>query len=305
MSDAMTAMLDHGIFAAALTPIGRDLAPDHAAFLEHCRWLLANGCDGLGILGTTGEANSLSLDQRLALIETATANLPPHRLLPGTGACAVADVVRLSRACLSGGAFSVLVLPPFYYKPITDDGVFTFFAQAIETIADDRLRLYLYNFPRMTTYAFSPEVIERLMKRFGPIIAGIKDSAGDWESMRSMQRRFPTLRVFAGTEVHLLALLREGGAGCISATANVTSALCQKLLAAWRAKDAGADALQARLTELRQALQAYPAIPALKRLTERRTGNSAWRAVLPPFQAMSDEVFAPLAADLKRLGAGE
>ena len=147
--------LPRGIFAAALTPLDPSFAPDHDAFIRHATGLLENGCDGLAVLGSTGEANSLSLDQRLALIETAAGRLPKDRLLIGTGACAVADAIALTRASLAAGVANVLVLPPFYYRPVTDDGVFAYFARLIDAAGTDRLRVFLYNFPQLTGFAFS------------------------------------------------------------------------------------------------------------------------------------------------------
>ena len=135
-----TTSLPRGVFAAALTPLDPSLAPDHDAFIRHASGLLDSGCDGLAVLGSTGEANSLSLDHRLALIETAAGRLPPDRLLIGTGACAVADAITLTRASLDAGVANVLVLPPFYYWPVTDDGVFAYFARLIDAIGTDRLR---------------------------------------------------------------------------------------------------------------------------------------------------------------------
>jgi len=286
----MVDRLISGVLAAALTPLTDDLAPDREAFLEHCRRLLAEGCDALAILGTTGEANSLPVDERAAVIGWVSERLPRERLLVGTGSCAVADAIRLTRACLAGGVRCVLVLPPFYYKPLTDDGAYGFFARLIDRVGDDRLRLYLYNFPSLTGYAVGAELVRRLIDRYGPVVAGMKDSSGDWPSMRDMQRRFPGLDLFAGSETFLLPLLNEGGAGCISATANVTAPLCQAVYSAWRAGDwAAAEAAQTRATAARRCIEAFPVIPALKSLLEQRTGKPLWRNVLPPFQPLDAE----------------
>ena len=281
--------LPRGVFAAVLTPLDAALAPDHEAFLRHASALLDGGCDGLAVLGSTGEANSLSLDQRLALIETAATQLPAGRLLIGTGSCAVAEAVALTRASLAAGVANVLVLPPFYYRPVTDDGVFAYFERLIEQAADDRLRVFLYNFPQLTGFAFTAALIRRLRDRFGPVIAGMKDSSGDWESMRGFCTVVPDFAVYAGTERFLLDILDQGGAGCITATANLTAGHCQAVFQAWLAGDrARAETAQARLTEIRLAMQRHPLVPLQKALMARRTGDPSWRRLLPPFAPLAE-----------------
>ena len=282
--------LPRGVFAAVLTPLGPDLAPDHDAFIGHAQALLEGGCDGLGVLGSTGEANSMPLTHRRALLETAAGGLPANRLLMGTGACALADAIEMTRASVAAGVFHVLVLPPFYYKPASDDGVYAFFAGLIDAVADERLRVYLYNFPQLTGFAFGAGLIGRLYERYGPVIAGAKDSSGDWESMKALCTVVPGFSVYAGTERYLLDILDHGGAGCITATANLTAAGCQAVFRSWQDGDrAGAERHQARLTEVRLAMQRYPLVPLQKALMQRRAGNSAWERVLPPFVALDDE----------------
>ncbi len=282
--------LPRGVFAAALTPLGPDLAPDHDAFIAHGRALLEGGCDGLAVLGSTGEANSLPLAQRRALLETAAGRLPANRLLMGTGACALADAIEMTRASVAAGVFNVLVLPPFYYKPASDDGVFAFFAHLIDATADDRLRVFLYNFPQLTGFTFGAELISRLYDRFGPIIAGAKDSSGDWESMRALCTVVPGFSAYAGTERFLLDILEHGGAGCITATANLTAGACQQVYQAWRNGDrADAEKHQARLSETRLALQRHPLVPLQKAVLQQRTGDTVWTRMLPPFVALENE----------------
>lgn len=281
--------LPKGVFAAALTPLDQDLAPDHDAFVRHGKALLAGGCDGLGVLGSTGEANSLPLAQRRALLESAANELPRERLLMGTGACALADTVEMTRASVAAGIFNVLVLPPFYYKPVSEDGVFAFFSQLIDSVADERLRVFLYNFPQLTGFAFTTRLIERLYDRHGAIIAGAKDSSGDWQSMRSLCGCVPGFAAYAGTEKFLLDILDEGGAGCITATANLTAAACQSVFRSWQDGDrAAAEGHQARLTEVRMAMQQHPLVPLQKGLMQRRTGDGTWARMLPPFVPLDD-----------------
>src|SRR3954468_10930849 len=259
-----------GVYAAALTPLRDDLAIDRRAFAEHCRRLLGEGCDGLAIFGTTGEANSFSVAERVRAWEALVADgVPAASLLPGTGACALTDAVTLTREALAVGAPGVLALPPFYYKGVSDDGLFGFFAELIERIGDDRLRLFLYHIPPQAVVGFSFALIGRLLEAYPGIIAGTKDSSGDAARVEALCREFPALRVFAGTEALLLDTLGWGGAGCISATVNVTAALSAEVL-----RDRSEEA-QARLTARRRHLERFPAIPALKAIMRARTGDDA------------------------------
>lgn len=269
----------HGIIAAVLTPLGTDLAPDFAAFIAYGRQLLEAGCHCLGMLGTTGEANSIHIRDRLHLIVAAAEALPTDRLLIGTGSSSLAEAVELTRCAAVNGAKAVLVLPPYYYAPVTDAGVQAYYDRLIDSVADADLRIYLYNFPKLTGYRFSPALIETLMARHGPVIAGLKDSSGDFASMTQYAAIDPGFRVFAGTERYLLDILDVGGAGCISATLNVTAALARKVWDGRAAPDARL--LQASLTALRAAVEPYPLVPALKTLAAR-SGDAVWGNLLPP-----------------------
>lgn len=286
MKDAFSGSLG-GVFAAALTPLTSSLEPDREPYIAHAQWLLDHGCDGVAILGSTGEANSLTLDQRLDVIGFVGDDLPAEKLLVGTGACSVADAITLTGAAVARGMNNVLVLPPFYYQPVSDAGVFNYYEALIGEIDDPNLRIYLYNFPKMTGFSFSNDLVSRLRDTFGAVIAGIKDSSGDWQHMRDMARSQPGFNVFAGTEAFLLDILREGGVGCVSATANVTCAMSQEVYQAWRsgADAATADALQAHLTATRKALESQPAVPALKALLarENQPASARWQYLLPPF----------------------
>jgi 4-hydroxy-tetrahydrodipicolinate synthase len=266
------------------------LKPDHKAFAAHCHRLLAAGCHGLSVFGTTGEANSLSVDERLAALEALVeSRVPVKRLLPGTGSCALTDTVRLSRAALEAGASGVLVLPPFYYKGVGDDGLFRFFAEVVERVGDDRLRLYLYHIPQMTGVDLGMPLISRLIDAYPGVIIGTKDSSGDSERITTLCREFPDFSVLAGTETLLLETLRGGGEGCISATVNVTSRLARRVNDAHASgKDEEAEALQERLTQVRSSIEAYPVIPALKRLMTDLTGDELWLNIRPPLSGLDE-----------------
>lgn len=288
-----------GVFAAALTPMDRELNVDQGVFTAGCRRLLDAGCHGLGVFGTTGEANSLSVEERLSALDALVeGGIPGEKLLPGTGACALTDAVRLSRAALEAGAAGVLVLPPFFYKGVSDDGVFRFFAELIERVGDERLRVYLYNFPQMTGLSFSLPLIERLLESYPGVVVGTKDSSGDLERIRGTCREFPEFSVFAGTEQYLLDTLRHGGAGCISATVNVTSRLSRRVYDAYEEGREDAESLQQSLTELRSEIEAFPMIPALKTLMYQSTREKSWHNLRPPLCELDDEQTRDLSSRL-------
>jgi len=289
-----------GIFAASLTPQHDDLRIDHDALAAHGHWLLDNGCDGLALFGTTGEATAFSVAERLEALEAVLdAGLPAHRLLVGTGCCAVPDTVTLTRHAVQHGAGGVLLLPPFYYKDVSDDGVFAALDQVIQRVGEAALRVYLYHIPRMTAVPFSHALVERLLTAYPEIVVGMKDSSGDGEHLRRMIEAFPGLSVFSGTERHLLGALQAGGAGCITATMNVTCPLAGQIFAHWRHDDVRP--LQFQMGMLRETIESYPVIPALKRIMATWTGQSGWLNLRPPLMPLDDAAAATLLAALQRL----
>ncbi len=289
-----------GVFAAALTPLGDDLSPDIGATLGHYRWLLQEGCDGIVCLGTTGEANSFSLDERLALLDGLGATELPAKLVVGTGCCAVADTVRLSKKALEIGAAGVLVLPPFYYKGVSDDGLYGAYAETIERIGDPALKLYIYHFPKMTALDMSLELIGRLIAAYPDTVVGLKNSSGDWDNIAAMIAAFPGFDVFAGSEEFLLPSLALGGPGCMSATVNLLAPQSAELYAKWQ--DAGAEVLQERLTALRTTISRSAPIPAMKALMARHSGHANWVRVRPPLVALEAAQTERLAAELSAQG---
>jgi len=292
-----------GVLAPVVTPFGSDLAPDGARFAAHCRWLLDQGVSGLAVFGTTSEANSLSVDERIELFEQLrTAGIPTARLMPGTGCCALTDSVRLTRHVVGAGAAGVLVLPPFYYKGISEEGLFRSFAETIERVGDARLRVYLYHIPQVSQVPFTIPLIERLLTIYPGAIAGIKDSSGDPAHLRALLDAFAGsgFAVFPGSESLLLEGLRHGGAGCITATGNVNPGPIARLCAHWR--EEGADALQAGLDAVRKAIQAFPMIPAVKATLAHHTGDAAWSRVRPPLVELDEARKTQLAAQLQALG---
>jgi 4-hydroxy-tetrahydrodipicolinate synthase len=276
-----------GVLVPALTPFKADGSVDEAAFLSFCRWLLEQGANGLAVFGTTSEANSLSLAERMSLLELLVdSKIPAKTLMPGTGACSIPEAVQLTKAAISAGAGGVLVLPPFYYKNVSEDGVFAYYAEVIERVGERALRLYLYHIPQMSGVAVTPAIISRLMSAYGPVIAGLKDSSGSWENTERLLHEFPGLAIFPASERFLLAGLAKGAAGCISATANFQVQRIRRLI------DAPNGDGRARLDEesgrVRAIFEKYPLIPALKAMAAHRFGRDSWRIVRPPLRELTD-----------------
>lgn len=291
-----------GIFSPVLTPFNADYSPDAGRFVRHCRWLLEQDV-GLAIFGTNSEANSMSLAEKRRLLDALLeAGLPPARMMPGTGACALPDAIELTKRAVQAGCGGVLMLPPFYYKGVSDEGLYRAFATVIDAVADERLRVYLYHIPPVSGVPITLTLIERLLKAFPKTIAGVKDSSGDWKNTSAMLERFQPqgFDVFAGSENFLLANMRGGGAGCITATGNVNPGAIVQLYRTWR--EADADAQQKKLDEQRAAFAQFPMIPAMKAAIAWKTGRGDWVHVRPPLVDLDLEQQRALQAALDRVG---
>jgi len=293
-----------GVHCAAVTPLNADLSPDLGRFVAHCRRLLDAGCHGVALLGTTGEANSFSLAERRAILEAAVAGgVDPARLMPGTGLCALADTVELTRHALSLGVTKVVMLPPFYYKGVSEDGLFAAYAHVIEAVADDRLEVVLYHIPQVSGVPIGHGLIARLIAAFPGIVVGIKDSAGDLGNMAAIAAAHPGFSVLAGADPLLLPLLGLGGAGCITATSNLVADSLRTVYdhhadpaAAGRVATA-----QARIEAWRNLSNSYVQIPAIKAMVAATTGEDAFVRVRPPLVALAAAARADLAAKLETL----
>lgn len=271
-----------GVFSPVLTPFSADLRPDPDRFVKHCRWLLDQDV-GLAIFGTNSESASLSLRERIDLLgHLVESGIPPDRLMPGTASCSVVESIEMTKAAVAAGCAGVLMLPPFYYKGVSDEGLYRSFATIIDAVADARLKIYLYHIPPVTQVPISPALIERLLKNYPGTIAGVKDSSGDLDGMLTMIRAFSGqgFSVFAGSEALLLANLRAGGAGCITATGNVNPTAIMRLYREWLQPDA--DQQQAALIESRGAFAQFPMIPGMKAAIAWKSGRRDWLHVRPP-----------------------
>lgn len=273
-----------GIIAAVPTAINADGVPQKAPFIEHCKWALENGCDGLNVLGSTGEANSISLQNRKMVMEWAASEIDHSKLMVGTATPSIDETIALTKHADDLGYQVALVLPPYYYKPLSDDGLIAWFTALHDALGARQIAVYFYNFPQMTGVKISPAAIRHLHDTWPTRFAGIKDSSGDLEYCRALSKAMPKLRVFPSSETSLGEAAQSGFAGCISATANITSTWCAKV---WETKDKpDAEALQ-KLSDTRVAVTANPLIPAIKYLVSRRTGDAGWMHVVPPFQQLN------------------
>jgi 4-hydroxy-tetrahydrodipicolinate synthase len=290
-----------GVLVPVLTPFTASGEPDSARFIAFCRWLLDEGADGLAIFGTTSEANSMSAGERMELLDRLVASgIPPGKLMPGAGACSMTEAATLIRHAVGHGVGGVLLLPPFYYKGMDDDGLFAFFAGVIDRVGSSALRIFLYHIPPQTVLGLSLDLVGRLIRAYPETVVGLKDSSGDWNNTAALIERFPGFAVFPGSEVFLLDGLRKGGVGCITATGNVNVPGIRKVYENWRTPQA--DSLQAEITNLRKTIQAYPMVPALKRIVAHFHHDPEWAAVRPPMTALSEAQSKALIGDLTKLG---
>lgn len=291
----------YGVLVPVLTPFTASGDPDPGRFVAFCLWLLDQGAGGLAIFGTTSEANSMSAAERMALLDRLVdAGIPAQKLMPGTGACSMTEAATLVRHAVGHGCGGVLMLPPFYYKPVSDDGIFAFISGVIDKVASPALRVFLYHIPPVAQVGYSLDLVGRLIAAYPQTVVGLKDSSGDWTNTAALLERFPGFAVFPGSEVFLLDALRKGGAGCITASGNVNMPGIRKLYDNWQGSQAGA--LQAEITTLRKALQAYPMVPALKRIVAHFHDDPDWAAVRPPMLPLDPAQSSALIADLAKLG---
>ncbi|PUA18690.1 dihydrodipicolinate synthase family protein [Glaciimonas sp. PCH181] len=286
-----------GVMPAVTTPFTRDGNVDHALLIERCAWLLSNGCDGINLLGTTGEGTSLSVRQRLAVMQAISASgLPLSRLMISTGASALEDAQVLTAQGVELGFAGVLLLPPFYFKGISEDGIVSFIEAVLNKVDVDQCRLYLYHMPAYTGVPYTPTIALRLKEKYGDVIAGLKDSTGDLSVSSAFVAAVPDFDVFPSSESSLGLAKERGYAGCISATVNVTAPLAGKY---WNSNNDAVAALEAA-AEIRLALQSLPLLPAVKWAVARTTSQSSWLHALPPIGALSASEIALIAPVLEK-----
>jgi len=314
-----------GVLAPVVTPFKSDLSPDSQRFIGHCRWLLSLNC-GLAVFGTNSEANSLSMEERAMLLdELVAAGVDPSRMMPGTGCCSIMETVKLTARAVEHGCAGVLMLPPFYYKDVSEEGLYRYFSEVVQRVGDARLKIYLYHIPPVAVVGITTALVERLLAAYPNAIAGMKDSSGDWNNTRMFLDSFAVrdrhgdsatgravsgFDVFVGSESFLLANMRNGGVGTISATANVNPAAIHKLYVAcaeqskFENRESKLEDLQAMLNVVRAVFsnRKFPSmIAALKQAIAIYTDDPVWARVRPPLVELTPEQAKTLAAELKAI----
>jgi 4-hydroxy-tetrahydrodipicolinate synthase len=298
----MTSLRPRGVIAAAATPVDADFRPDHGRLVRHCRALLDGGCDAINLLGTTGEATAFSVEQRLAVMRAiGDGRLPLDRFMVGTGVAALEDTVRLTRAACELGFAGALVLPPFFYPDVSDDGLVAYIDALVTRVDHPALAIYLYHIPQNTKVPWPLAVAARLRERHGATLAGLKDSAGDLAYARAVAAALPGFDVFPSSEGALGEADADGFAGCISATVNVTAREAQ---AAWSAQGTPAGALAVKkAAELRAIVARGPLVAAVKSVLAARYGDAAWARVCLPLVPLDAGRAAALAEAFERRAA--
>lgn len=293
-------MIERGLIAPILTPFNDDLSIAFDLYITHARWLLDQGCTGIAPFGTTGEALSVGIDERIAAIQALLGGgIDPALVIPGTGLTNVADTVRLSRACLEMGCAAVMTLPPFYFKGVSSDGLYAYFEQLIAALGSDA-RIVLYHIPPIAVVGLPPALVRRLHDDFPEQVVGIKDSSGDWDNTRELLA-IEGLTVYPGSELPLLDALDLGTPGCISATANVNAAAIAGIIGAYdRGNLEAARKSHTAASRFRETVQDFGPIPAQKRLLAIATGDTRWANVRPPLTALCEGAGQDLADLLQR-----
>ncbi len=273
-----------GLWCATLTPLAQDGAIDHARMAAHVRWLFARGVDGVAPFGTTGEGPSFSVAERRAGLDALLgAGIPASQLVAATGCAAFADAVALTRHALSVGCARCLVLPPFFFKDLGDDAVYRYYAALIEAVADPRLSIYLYHIPQFSGVPLRADVVARLAADYPRVIAGVKDSGGDYDYTKMLLACVPQLSILVGTESHLPRLMRAGGAGTICGVANTFPEIVAPLLIP---RVTASD--EHRIAAFLEVIFSVPFLPAFKAIKAAQTHDAAWRALRPPLFPLTE-----------------
>jgi len=303
-----------GVLAPVVTPFRSDLSPDRERFVAHCKWLVAQNC-GLAVFGTNSEANSLAAEERQELLDALVASgVDPSRMMPGTGCCSTTETVNLTINAVQHGCAGVLMLPPFYYKDVTAEGLYRYFSEVVQRVGDVRLKIYLYHIPPVAVVGITPNLVERLLKEYPKTIAGMKDSSGDWNQTKTFLDAFADKKnrdrpfdVFVGSETFLLANMRHGGAGTISATANFNPAAIHRLFVEAGKSEAekGMGTLEEQQEKLNVVRAVFarqnPMIAALKQAIAISRNDPDWARLRPPLVELTPGQARVLQAELEKI----
>ena len=289
-----------GLIAPILTPFDKQLKLDQKMYNDLAKDLLNNGCSGLAPFGTTGEALSVGNEERMDALEgLIKSGIDPDILIPGTGLCNLPDTIKLTKHAIDMGCHGVMTLPPFYFKGMTDDGLFEHFEKLIEGVNTNKLKIYLYHIPQVCGVGLSIDLVQKLKSSFPETIVGIKDSSGVWENTEALLK-IKDLIVYPGAELPVIEAIKLGAPGCISATANLNSKDIASVIDLCHSKNWDeAEKLQKKVKSVRLLFQDYAPIPAQKALLAIQTKNPMWNNLRPPFQQISKEKSAELANTLR------
>lgn len=306
-----------GIYAATVTPVDDSGAISIERFARHGRWLLRHGCHGLGLFAVTGEAASFAVAERQAALEALVrAGLPPEKLMVGVGTCARTETVALCRHALELGCRRLVMLPPYFFRRLLDEGIYRAYAEVLDTLGDDRLELFLYHHPQTTGVPITTNIVERLLTAYPGTVRGIKDSSASLAHLKELIVSFPDLSVFAGSDKELLPVLEAGGAGTISAAANINAPVCREVFDAFASGHHDRAEQRMRLVRrVREELEGYPLVAAVKFVIADAHHDDEWRRVRPPLVELDgpsgrhllnrlEEVGFSYDPDLYTVGAG-
>lgn len=280
-----------GVFSAALTPINKDYSINSHMFFSHCKWLLSEGVDGLSVFGTTGESNAFNVDEKIKAIEyLKNSKITPDKLIPGTGQCSITDTIKFTKKCSELKVRAVLVLPAFFYKNVTDEGVIEYYKRVIEEVGDNNLHYILYNIPQNTGVPITFEIIDKLTKLYPNNIVGMKDSSGNLDNMLKITKFFNKFSLFSGSDSLALKVTKHGGAGAITATSNISGRLLSFIINNYK-KESLIDnfqELQILQEKIRQTLYTHEPISVLKAFMSVKYEKKEWNRVNPPLQKIEN-----------------
>ena len=280
-----------GVYSASLTPISENYSINLNLFLSHCKWLLTQDLDGLAVFGTTGEANSFSVDEKINALDFLINNhIPANKLLPGTGLCSVRDTVKFTKKCSELKVKAVLVLPAFFYKGVSDEGVVEYYKRVVEEVADENLHYILYHIPQTSGVAISFEVIEKLTKMYPNNIVGMKDSGGDLDNMLKITKLFDNFSLFSGSDSLALKVCKRGGAGAITATSNISGKLLSFIINNHKKEHAIQNFQEFQILQenIRKVLFTHEPVSGLKAFMSVNQNNAAWNRVNPPLNRIDN-----------------
>ena len=291
-----------GVWAPCLTPVLPDYSIDHERLRQHVNWLLSSGCHGIVLFGTTGEAASFSAVERMQALESLLeSGVSPSEIILGNGFPSITDSIEVSRHAVSLGCRAVLMVPPFYFKNLSTVGLAASYQYVLDKVDCPDLRVLLYHFPRMSTVPISYPLVDALIKSHGAMIAGLKDSSGEWESVIGFIRHYPDISVFPGTDTFLLEGLNSGGAGTITATADINPNGIRHVYDLWRRGDDAEDA-QSKANVIRMIISRYPLAAALKAVHAHLRSDPGWNRLRPPLEPLSTSEQTELMESLSEAG---